>query len=263
MNNSRKFLVLLFLLLVCLQVGDRGQAEEGFVSQNIVISQIYGGGGVSASSPYSHDFVELFNRGSQPVNLSGWSVQYASATGTNWLVTPLPNVTLQPGQYFLIQYASNNSGGASLPSPDYVAPPVTVGSNTFVPNLSSTTGKLALVNSINQLPASSCPSDSSIVDFVGYGSSASCFEGSRTPNLSATVAAIRNGGGCVDTDSNASDFTIASPNPRNTSSPVNPCNLASTLQAGGSVSPTTTTPGGVVLFTVTVFPATSPPSTGI
>ncbi len=268
MKNFNKFAILLVLPVVCFQTivskrEDTTQAKENFVSQNIVISQFYGGGGVSSSSPYSHDFVELFNRGDQPVSLNGWSVQYASATGTNWLVTPLPNVTLQPGQYFLIQYAGNNSGGASLPNPDMIAPPVTVGSNTFIPNLSSSTGKLALVSSTSQLPASSCPSSPLIVDLVGYGSSASCYEGSRTPNLSATTAGIRNGGGCIDTDSNSSDFTIASPNPRNTSSPTNSCNLASTLQAGGSVTPATTTPGGVVLFTVTVFPATSPPSTGI
>jgi endonuclease G len=268
MKNFSKLAILLVLSVVYLQTTgsrskDTTQAKGDFVSQNIVISQFYGGGGVSSSSPYSHDFVELFNRGDQPVSLNGWSVQYASATGTNWLVTPLPNVILQPGQYFLIQYAGNNSGGVSLPNPDMIAPPVTVGSNTFIPNLSSSTGKLVLVNSTDQLPASSCPSSPSIVDLVGYGSSASCYEGARTPNLSATTAGIRNGGGCIDTDSNSSDFTIASPNPRNTSSSTNPCNLASTLQAGGSVTPATTTPGGIVLFTVTVFPATSPPSTNI
>jgi endonuclease G len=268
MKKFRRLGIFLLSLIVCLQIEDTSQVllfseKASAISQSIVISQFYGGGGVSSSSPYSNDFVELFNRSSQPVSLNGWSVQYASATGTNWLVTPLPNVTLQPGQYFLIQYASNNSGGASLPSPDFIAPPVTVGSNTFIPNLSSTTGKLALVSSANQLPASSCPNDPSIVDLVGYGTSASCYEGARTQNLSATTAGIRNGGGCVDTDSNSSDFTISSPNPRNTSSPLNPCNLGSTLQAGGSVMPSTTAPGGVVLFTVTVIPATSPPSTGI
>jgi len=237
--------------------------KAALISQSIVISQFYGGGGVSSSSQYANDFVELFNRGNQPVSLNGWSVQYASATGSNWLVTPLSNVTLQPGQYYLIQYAGNGAGGVSLPSPDMTAPPVTVGTSTFIPNLSSTTGKLALVSSTVQLPASTCPNDPSIVDFVGYGSSASCFEGQRTNNLSGTTAGLRNGGGCVDTDVNASDFTIAAPNPRNTSSPFNFCNLGGVLQAGGSVSPSTSVPGGVVTFYVNVVPANSPPSTGI
>ena len=97
--------------------------EANMVSPNIVISQIYGGGGNGATSQYSNDFVELFNRGSSPVNISGWSVHYASATGTNWLpAAPLPNVTLQPGQYFLIQFTGGTMGGSPLPTPDFVAP---------------------------------------------------------------------------------------------------------------------------------------------
>ena len=55
-------------------------------------------------------------------------------------------------------------------------------------------------------------------DFVGYGSSASSAEGSPTPNLSNTTAALRNGGGAVDTDNHAADFTVTAPNPRNSSS---------------------------------------------
>src|SRR5688572_27038771 len=79
-------------------------AQQSFgVSPNIVISQFYGGGGL-AGAQYTHDFVELYNRGTEAVSLNGWSVQYASATGSNWLpAAPLPNVSLQPGQYFLIQ----------------------------------------------------------------------------------------------------------------------------------------------------------------
>jgi endonuclease G, mitochondrial len=156
--------------------------------------------------------------------------------------------------------ASNGGVGSALPTPDFIAP--VIQPEGFIPNLSSTSGKLALVNSATRLPASTCPSsEPTVVDFVGYGDGASCFEGARTPNLSVTTAARRNGGGCQDTDNNAQDFTIAAPAPRNTSSATNACNLGGTLQAGGSVSPTTTAPGGTVLFPVT--PATTPPSTGI
>ena len=41
--------------------------------------------------------VELFNRGAASVNLSGWSVQYASASGSSWQATPLTAVVLAPG----------------------------------------------------------------------------------------------------------------------------------------------------------------------
>ncbi len=262
----KSFISSVFVLLAFAVFGPAGKNVEAsrsaLVSPNIVISQIYGGGGTTGSQ-FTNDFVELFNRGDQPVNLSGWSTQYASASGTNWLVTPLGNVTLQPGQYYLIQYASSGSNGATLPTPDRIAPPVTLNGNTFVPNLSGSTGKLALVNSTEQLPANSCPVIFSIVDFVGYGASASCSEGTRTPDLSNTSAGKRNGNGCFDTDNNNADFSVGVPAPRNTSSPVSTCNLGSILQAGIQASPNVVSPGGNMLLTVGVIPATTPPSTSI
>jgi endonuclease G, mitochondrial len=233
--------------------------EAVLVSPNIVISQFFGGGG-SAGAPYTHDFVELFNRGSAPVSINGWSVQYASAGGSNWIVTNLPNATVAPGQYFLIQFASNGAIGSALPTPDLIAP---VAMEGFIPNLSGSTGKIALVNTIIKLPSSTCPTDASIVDLVGYGDAALCFEGARTPNLSNTTAGRRNGNGCADTDNNSLDFTIVAPMPRNSASSVNACNNGGTLQISGTANPGTIAPGGNTLFTVTVFPATAPPSTGI
>src|SRR6185436_772233 len=43
---------------------------------DVVISQIYGGGGNSGAI-YHNDYVELYNRGTDPVDLTGWSLQYA------------------------------------------------------------------------------------------------------------------------------------------------------------------------------------------
>lgn len=244
---------------------EKQPGESQLVSPNIVISQLYGGGGNNAASQYQNDFVVLFNRGSSPVSLNGWSTQYASATGTNWLVAPLTNVTLQPGQYYLIQYAAGTvTGLPALPTPDLIAPPVTVNGNTFIPNLSGTTGKFALVNSTTQLPANVCPSDPSIVDLLGFGGTASCFEGARTADLSNTTAAIRNSGGCTDTDNNNGDFTVTgAPSPKNTASPTNTCNLGGTLQAGINANPNTVSPPATTLLTVSVIPATTPPSTFI
>src|SRR4051812_5850515 len=70
-------------------------------SPNIVISQIYGGGGNSGAT-YKNDFIELYNRSASPVTVTGWSVQYASSAGTSWQVTNLSG-TIQPGGYYLIQ----------------------------------------------------------------------------------------------------------------------------------------------------------------
>ena len=90
-------------------------AAQG-ASSDVVISQLYAGGGNSGAT-YTNDFVELLNRGSSSVDLSGWTVQYATAAGTTWQVTPLSG-TVQPGRYFLVQLASAAAVGAALPTPD-------------------------------------------------------------------------------------------------------------------------------------------------
>ncbi len=180
-------------------------------SPNIVISQVYGGGG-NSGSVYKNDFIELFNRGSLPQSVNGWSVQYAGATGTTWQVTNLTNVTLQPGQYYLIQQAVGAGGTTNLPTPDA----------TGTIAMSGTAGKVLLSSSTTALTGA-CPTGGSVVDFAGFGTTANCFEGSGpTPAPSNTTAALRTASGCTDTDSNATDFTAGTVNPRNTATTA-PC----------------------------------------
>jgi predicted extracellular nuclease len=194
------------------------------VSPNVVISQVYGGGG-NTDATFTHDFVELFNRGSAAVSLAGWSIQYASATGTGNLgansgqLTELPNVTLQPGQYFLVQQASG-AAGVALPTPDFIdGTPIAMAAGA---------GKVALVNTTAPLGCNggSTPCSpaqlANIIDLVGYGS-ANFSEGSPAPAPSNTNAIFRAGNGCTDTDNNSADFAAGAPAPRNTASPLNPC----------------------------------------
>ncbi len=103
------------------------------VTTDVVISQLYGGGGNSGAT-YTHDFIELFNRGTTTVKLTGWSLQYASAAGSTWSVDPLAG-EIQPGQYFLVQEAQGSGGTTSLPTPD----------DTGGLAMSGTAGKVALV----------------------------------------------------------------------------------------------------------------------
>ena len=91
-------------------------AARGQTSGEVVISQIYGGGG-NSGAPFRNDFVELFNRGTNTVNLAGWSVQYASSASGNWQGTSLSN-SIAPGQYFLLQLASGGANGVFLPPAD-------------------------------------------------------------------------------------------------------------------------------------------------
>src|SRR6185503_13891017 len=74
------------------------------VPGSVVISQVYGGGGNSGAT-LKNDFIEIINHTGAPINLAGWSVQYAGSTATSWQVTPLNSFLLQPGQYYLIKEA--------------------------------------------------------------------------------------------------------------------------------------------------------------
>src|SRR4051794_17838449 len=85
-------------------------------STSVVISQVYGGGG-NAGSTFKNDFIEIYNLSASPVNLAGWSVQYAAAAGASWQVTGLTG-TIQPGKYYLVQEAVGAGGTTNLPTPD-------------------------------------------------------------------------------------------------------------------------------------------------
>ena len=65
-------------------------------SSDVVVSQLYAGGGNSGAT-YTNDFVELFNPGSTSVDLSSWTIQYASTAGTSWQPTPLTG-SIGPGR---------------------------------------------------------------------------------------------------------------------------------------------------------------------
>jgi hypothetical protein len=231
----------------------RPSQVNGIASTNIVISQIYGGGG-NSGAPYTNDFVELFNRGNAAVSLSGWSVQYASSTGTSWQKTDLTG-TLAPGQYLLVQGASGGATGSPLPTPDV----------TGTISMAATAGKVVLTNT-NTLIASgtACPTGATVVDVVGYGSAANCFEGSGpAPAPSATNAVLRASNGCTETDNNATDFAASAPNPRNTTSPVIICGAPTNPTGVGAANPNPVTAGNVVLLTVAVTPGANPASAGV
>ncbi len=187
-------------------------------TQGVVISQIFGGNG----NAFSRDYVELFNRSSGPVDISGWSIQYSSATGTGLFsangITSL-NATLQPGQYYLVALAPT-AAGATLPTVDLAGNSAT--------NLSGSNGKVVLVNTNTGL---ACNGGSTIcnvtqlaqiVDLVGYGT-ANFFETSAAPALTSSTALFRAAGGCSDTSNNSLDFTTGAPAPRNSGSPLAPC----------------------------------------
>jgi hypothetical protein len=223
MKPTRTLLTLLGLVLLL------AVPAAHAASPDLVVTQVYAGGG-NAGATYANDFVELFNRGSSSVDLTGWSVQYAPATGTSWSPTTLAG-SIAPGRHYLVQLASAGTVGAALPAADA----------TGTTNLAAAGGKVAIVHDTAALTcgatAGSCSAVATVHDLVGYGS-ATDYEGSGPADaLSNTTAAVRAGGGCTDTDANAADFAAVTPVPLNASAAVVSC--------GGSTS-TSTSQGTVV-----------------
>jgi len=204
-----------FFFLLIIATGIIPAAASGQIANHLVISQVFGGGGTSAGL-YTNDFVELYNPTSNPVSLTGWSVQYALGPTAIWLVTNLSG-TVPANSYFLIKMGSTDpSTGAIMPTPDL----------TGLTNMSSVNFKVGLVNSTTQFavtnPSAAC------VDFVGVGA-ANGFEGAgaapagtnslsllRQANATATAVSMAAGsadahaGNGNDAGNNATDFVTQS-----------------------------------------------------
>ncbi|MGO2111992.1 MAG: lamin tail domain-containing protein, partial [Pseudoclavibacter sp.] len=172
---------------------------------NVVINEIYAVGG-SAGAPFTNKFVELYNPTSVDIDVTGWSVQYRSATGTgnaNGVVTL--DGSVPAGGHYLVQGGSNGSNGEALPAPD--------ASGNLNP--SGSNGLLFLTTDSAAANPGSGDVAGNVVDLVGYGS-ANTYEGSAMESLGGTSdqrSAERTDG--ADTDNNAADFVRSAPTPTN------------------------------------------------
>ena len=220
--------------------------SANLVSPNLVISQFQ-----VAGASANDEFIELHNISSAPVDLNGFRVVYRSAGGTNdVLFAEWTTSTIVPaGGYYLI--GSTFYDGT-------VTPNFTYNPTTCSCSMSATGGGIAI--------RSGAVNTGVIVDSVGYGTATNSFtEGTVTAAPAVNAGQFRLNDGCQDTDNNASDFSTVNPAaPRNASSPINTCgSTGSTLFIGFGANPSNVMPGATTLLTVTVFPATTPPSTGI
>ncbi len=208
------------------------------LANHVVISEIYGGGGNSGST-YKNDYIELYNPTNSAIAMVNWSVQYASANGS----FTSHNSTIYSGTigahgFFLIQEDTGTGGILDLPAPDAFGGV----------NMSSSVGKIALVNDTTVIDTSIDPT---VVDFVGYGS-ANSWEGTGpTPALNALKSAERKArevstassmkfsgedslkGNGWDSENNDSDFVVRTGQ--------NPQNSSSTLEDTSSGDSVTTT----------------------
>lgn len=241
--------VLSFLILTASN-SKRISAREtvAAVSPHIVISQVQTGGGGAGD-----EFIEIFNRGADPIDLNGYRLVYRSANGSSDVLNPLASwntsTVIPPGGYYLI--ASTGYDGPATPDRTYDPAVLQV-------SMSGNGGGLAVRQGENNT--------GTIIDSVGWGTATNIFvEGTVTsaPALNNSQSRLQNG--CQDTDNNSNDFGSTVPAaPRNSAVTPAPCSGGgTTLFASINANPTTVGPGGSTLFRVTVIPATTPPSTGI
>ena len=232
---------------------ETNQTEINQVSPNFVISQFQVAGSLPNGSGLPNDeFIELHNISSSAVDLNGYRVVYRSAGGTNdvlfaeWTTSTI----IAPGGYYLI---------ASTAYDGTVTPNLLYNPTTCACSMSATGGGIAIRNGAVNTGV--------IVDSVGYGTATNAFiETAVTAAPAANAGQARKSNGCQDTDNNASDFSTVNPSaPRNAASSANTCGggSGSSLLIGFGASPSTVSPGATTLLTVSVFPATTPPSTGI
>lgn len=172
-------------------------------SAGIVLNEVYGGGG-NAGAPFSNDFIELADRGSTAVDLTGWTVQYHSASTTGgWQATPLTK-SIAAGDTYLVGEAAGNTPATPLPAPQ--------DSGTIAMGAGS--GTVALVHATAALTCTSaaeCTGNPDVVDLVGYGA-ATIFEGAAAaPGLDNATSDSRST--AADSDDNGADFTAGAPTP--------------------------------------------------
>jgi hypothetical protein len=182
------------------------------VVPDVIISEVYGGGGNSGAT-YTHDFIELYNTTASPVDISGWSVQYygATTTGLSTNVFVIPSGKSIPAYaHFLIQAAQGSGGSVALPTPDAIS--------TIA--MGAAAGKVILYTTSEAQTISDLTSitgNPNFKDYVPYGTTAIPVWGSATVAVTNTTSASRIAGSeaYAYTQNIGNDFEVIAPNPRN------------------------------------------------
>ncbi|WP_288832608.1 ExeM/NucH family extracellular endonuclease [uncultured Corynebacterium sp.] len=211
-----------------------GPASATPDGSQIVVSEVYGGGG-NSGSVYSNDFVELYNPTSADVDVTGWRLEQRSANDGLGRAVTLSGV-VPAGSHFLIAGKAGANPSAALPTPDQSA--------------DFDFGAKAAIAAL--FDASGAP-----VDLVGWGTAVRS-ETAPAPGTSNATSIQRDASG-ADTDNNAADFAPAAPNPGASSGSETPgdpevpgetaVTPISEIQGTGAASPlvdTTVTAEGVV-----------------
>jgi 5'-nucleotidase len=183
-------------------------AADATPQSPVLIDEVYGGGGNSGAA-FDQDFVELWNTTDEPVDLDGWSIQYASATGTwaNGAQTNLTGSIPAHAHYLVGEALGTNRDLADLPAPDA----------TGTIAMSGTGAKVALVQSTTRLGCSgtACAAVPDVVDLVGWGSGVTSWAGAAPAPATTNGTSIARDDDHSNTADNGADFTAGAPSPAN------------------------------------------------
>lgn len=186
------------------------------VVPNVIITEVYGGGGNSGAE-FKNDFVELYNNTIDPVNIGGWSLQYYSAAGSGLATAAYSfvfpaNTIIPSNSHFLVQAAAGSGGTMDLPAP-----------NAFSSiAIAATAGKVILyttdvLQTISSTDINSITGNPAFKDYVPFGTTAVPVWGSAMgSNVSNTNSAQRRQVNdiYVYTQNIGNDFNVALPTPQ-------------------------------------------------
>lgn len=166
----------------------------------VVLSEVFGGGG-NSGAPLANDFIELYNSSDAPVDLTGWSVQYASATGTSWQKTTLTGTIAPRSTFVVAEAAGANTAAGQLPKVDV----------TGTIAMSGTGGRVALVKDSTALVGLDVDAAPSVVDYLGWGAAGDAVVAPAPATTNATSVA-RTLPPAASWD-NSKDWTTGAPTP--------------------------------------------------
>ena len=187
-------------------------AVTGASAQMLVINEVYSGGGSSGTTAptaaYTRDFVEIYNPSATPFSLTGYALQYASATGnfTGTILSFGAGSIIGGNDYLTISTGTAGTAGATL------AAGTGQGNATYVnangSSLAAGNGSVRLVNL----------STSIVIDLVGYGTLTVGSAGDPKSEGAAaatptSIAVSLNRTNFVDTNVNSADFSSMAPSP--------------------------------------------------
>ena len=195
---------------------------------NIVISEVYGGGG-NNGSVFANDFVELYNPTNAPINVAGWVIQQQSAAGNRGSDVTLTG-TIPARSHYLVAGAAGSNATAALPTPN----------ETSNLAFSGTNASAVLFNG------------PTVVDKVGWGNATNVEGAAARATTNATSVARTNP--AIDTDNNAADFVVGAPTPQGTSGGTGPTHPTDPTDPTDPVEPGAITPIAQIQGTGTASP---------